>query len=99
MTQTHRPRRLTLTYYNDPGHGWLSVQRAWLHELGIADKISTYSYQRGNTVCLEEDCDASTFNAAARAAGWTLTFRDKHTDNHSRIRSYDHYSHTTQEAV
>jgi hypothetical protein len=30
----------TFTYYTDPGHGWVEVPRALLHELGIADKIT-----------------------------------------------------------
>jgi hypothetical protein len=47
----------TFTHYTDPGHGWVEVPRALLHELGIADKITGYSYQRGEDVFLEEDCD------------------------------------------
>jgi hypothetical protein len=34
-------------YIMDPGHGWLKVPKALLAQLGIADKISPYSYQRG----------------------------------------------------
>ena len=57
------------TYYTDPGHGWVEVPRALLHELGIADKITGYSYQRGEDVFLEEDCDLSTFYRAMEKAG------------------------------
>jgi len=27
------------TFFNDPGHGWLEVDRAEINELEIADKI------------------------------------------------------------
>ena len=59
----------TFTYYTDPGHGWVEVSRSLLHELGIADKITSYSYQRGEDVFLEEDCDLLTFARAMEKAG------------------------------
>jgi hypothetical protein len=59
----------TFTFYSDPGHGWLAVPRELLHTLGIADEISPYSYQRLDTVFLEEDCDLATFTRAMGAAG------------------------------
>lgn len=55
-------------FYTDPGHGWLQVSKEELATLGIADKISGYSYQELNTAYLEEDCDVSTF---FKAKGWT----------------------------
>lgn len=45
----------------DPGHGWLAVKREELIAMGILHHITSYSYQKGATVYLEEDCDASTF--------------------------------------
>jgi hypothetical protein len=59
----------TFYFYTDPGHGWLEVPRALLQELGIAEKISAYSYQRGETVFLEEDCDYFHFYQAMKNAG------------------------------
>jgi hypothetical protein len=59
----------TFTHYTDPAHGWVEVPRALLHELGIADKITGYSYQRGEDVFLEEDCDLSVFARAMEKAG------------------------------
>jgi hypothetical protein len=59
----------TFTLYTDPGHGWLEVPRELLHELGIADEISQFSYQRMERVFLEEDCDLATFTRAMGAAG------------------------------
>lgn len=50
-------------FTSDPGHGWLRVPMAELVALGIADKISTYSYVSVDHrfAYLEEDCDFSTF--------------------------------------
>lgn len=75
------------TFYTDPGHGWLAVPLSELERLGIADKISTYSYMSGDVAYLEEDCDAPLF---IKAAGIT-EFREVNTDNESIIRSYRRY--------
>jgi hypothetical protein len=50
-------------FTSDPGHGWLRVPMAELVEMGIADKISQYSYISANRrfAYLEEDCDLSVF--------------------------------------
>ena len=60
---------LTYNFYSDPGHGWLHCKLDELVELGIQDKISHYSYIRGNDVYLEEDCDMSTFMNAMESKG------------------------------
>lgn len=51
------------TFYEDPGHGWLAVSLHELSELGLVNKISSYSYvsRDSQTVYLEEDCDLATF--------------------------------------
>lgn len=46
--------RTTYHAYIDPGHGWLKVPRKELHELGIADRITPYSYERGEWVYLKK---------------------------------------------
>ena len=48
-------------YHTDAGHGWLAVKIKELHELGLIHKISKYSYIRGLTAYLEEDCDMAAF--------------------------------------
>lgn len=53
----------------DAGHEWLAVKKKELIELGIADKISEYSYEKGGTAYLEGDCDAAYFFDA---------YKDKH---------------------
>ena len=57
--------------HTDPGHGWLEVPFKELAELGIENKISSYSYvdmvPGGFTIYLEEDCDYTRFAEAWEA--------------------------------
>lgn len=85
-------KQFTVTVYSDPGHAWAKVKKDVLINLGIADKVSSYSYQRGDYAFLEEDCDLSLLMQALRVRGTTLRFIEKHTDNQSRIRNYERYS-------
>jgi hypothetical protein len=71
-TNMNTTKELTYNYYSDPGHGWLEVKLDELVELGIKNKISHYSYIRGDTVFLEEDCDMSTFMNAMESKGLTI---------------------------
>jgi hypothetical protein len=48
-------------FHEDAGHGWLAVKADLVQTLGIADKITQFSYINGKTVYLEEDCDAPLF--------------------------------------
>lgn len=81
----------TITVYTDPGHGWAAVKISELQALGIDQKISTYSYMRGKTAYLEEDCDLSVYLAALKGAGQEFRFIEKHTDKRHPIRSYAGY--------
>lgn len=82
------------TMHTDPGHGWLEVSVSELRSLGIADKITHYSYlsRDGNTAYLEEDCDLTTF---ALAKGWkpdgTAPIREANSNHDSFIRSLPSY--------
>lgn len=77
--------------YADAGHAWVKVKKDILHKIGIADKITTYSYQRGEYAYLEEDCDLTTFyNRYKEMYGVDIKFRT-HYSNTSKIRSYDDY--------
>lgn len=80
----------TYKFYEDPGHAWLAVKRAELVKLGILNKISHYSYQKGDTVYLEEDCDASTFFAVKRDKGEEVKFIEVFQEN-TPIRNYDYF--------
>lgn len=53
-----------LRFVADPGHGWLLVTPSQLASYGISEhQISPYSYRSpdGETIALEEDCDAGVF--------------------------------------
>ena len=80
-------------FTSDPGHGWLHVKREELTRLGIADKISAYSYQHGGMVYLEEDMDVSTFIDAKQRHNEPFDFENVNFANvrHTVIRSYEHY--------
>lgn len=82
---------LKIKFYSDPGHGWAAVKRQKLHELCIADQISSYSYQKGNTVYLEEDCDLDVFCTAIKNRGGKVELVEKITNSRSPIRSYESY--------
>lgn len=47
--------------YDDARHGWFKVSKYLLSNLGLSDKITDFSYMKGNYAYLEEDCDASLF--------------------------------------
>jgi len=57
----------TYIWAHDAGHEWLAVKQNELNNLGIAHKITSYSYMKGGTVYLEGDCDAATFFDAYKA--------------------------------
>jgi len=84
-------KNLKLSYFTDPGHGWVCVKLQTLIDLGIADKVSRYSYMRGSSAYLEEDCDLGLLFATCDARGVTIDLNTKHTNNRSPIRSYTTY--------
>lgn len=77
----------TYRFFEDPGHGWLEVTRQELNELGISDRISSYSYQKDGLVYLEEDCDATLF---CQAKGWDKA--PQLTIVHSSPRNFQSYT-------
>lgn len=81
---------LKLKYYTDPGHGWVAVKKTLLVKLGIADKISVYSYMKGKTAYLEEDDDASKLVDMLKSSGIAYELVEKYSDR-SPIRSYERY--------
>lgn len=84
-------KQFTVTFYSDPGHGWAKVRKSVLSNLNIADKVSNYSYQNGDYVFLEEDCDFPLLVAALEQHGTRIRCIQKHTDKTSRIRTYSPY--------
>ena len=84
-------KSLSLSYFTDPGHGWVSVKIDTLKNLGIADQISHYSYMRGKSAYLEEDCDLGLLLRTLDEQGIAFRFDERTTDKMSRIRNYDRY--------
>ena len=79
---------MKLTWICDPGHGWLVVPLNELRALNIVDRISRYSYLKDGLAYLEEDCDATLYFTAHKAAGTVPAYIEKHTDKRHPIRSY-----------
>jgi hypothetical protein len=88
FNQGRNGKELSLVFHADGGHGWLAVKRKLLVELGLESAISSYSYQKGGTVYLEEDCDAPKLLNAIKDYDYVITesYRDR-----SPIRGYDGY--------
>jgi hypothetical protein len=84
-------KKISIKVFADPGHAWARVAKSKLVSLGIADKISTYSYQKGENAFLEEDCDLSVLMTALRERGYEVKFNESHTNRQSKIRSYSTY--------
>ena len=84
-------KTFTVTVYSDPSHAWAKVKKQVLINLGIADKISRYSYQYKDNAYLEEDCDLFLLHQTLDDQGVRLKYVEKHTDKQSRIRSYESY--------
>lgn len=83
-------------FFHDPSHGWLEVPTAELRELGIAGRITHYSYisPDGTLAYLEEDCDMSTFVLAwARHHECTIPELqiDEIEDREGFVRRLPHY--------
>ncbi len=82
----------TFDFISDPGHGWIKCQKSLLSSLGIAERISTYSYMLGDYAYLEEDCDASILCKALTDSKIQFKFRERHCENRqSKIRNYPTY--------
>lgn len=76
--------------YSDPAHAWLKVPMNDIRKLGLADKISSYSYRYQQYAYLEEDCDAMIFIKALKEKG--LPFSYKQINSRSNIRNYPRYT-------
>jgi len=84
-------KSITLQVFADPGHAWARFPKARLIKLGIADKVSSYSYERNGQAFLEEDCDLALLMNALKSKGYAVKFREYHTNRSSKIRSYSSY--------
>jgi len=82
----------TFDFFMDDGHGWVKVKKELLKLLEIDDKISSYSYMKGDIAYLEEDSDASIFHKAFGKQFMLDPQYINHTiDGRSPIRNYESY--------
>jgi len=86
------------TFFSDPGHGWLRVSRTLVTELGLDDRISHRSYERGKFAYLEEDVDAGLFMQRMTEIGRPVHYRVVSSrDRPSKIRRYPLFTPTGQD--
>ena len=84
-------REIKIKVFGDSGHAWARFPKARLVKLGIADKITPYSYQNGVNAFLEEDCDLATLINTLQAKGVKVKFEETYTNRQSKIRGYCSY--------
>jgi hypothetical protein len=79
------PQHKTFTFYKTPGHGYLKVTKEDLDAVGVADKITDFSFvAKDGAIYLEEDCDFPMFDKAfEKRYGKNIKFKhvDLHDDN------------------
>jgi hypothetical protein len=84
-------KKISIKVFSDPGHAWARFPKAKLVSLGIADKITSFSYEKGENAFLEQDCDLSTLVDTLRSHGYEIKFNESHTNRQSKIRNYFSY--------
>ena len=85
-------KTITLQVFADPGHAWARFPKARLVKLGIADKITPYSYMRGDYAYLEEDCDADLLMLYLTCNNIPHEVVEGKFVERSPIRSYDRFA-------
>ena len=83
-----QPTTRKLKVIDDGGHAWLDVANEDVKSLGIAEKITPYSYMSPKRSYLEEDLDAGVFLEAAKKAGWKVGTATRHVDRSAPLRGY-----------
>lgn len=80
---------MRLHYIQDSGHGWIVAPVSLVRDLGIADRISRYSYHDSTAgqLYLEEDCDAPAFIRALRVSGIEPDIIDVHVNGDAKCRA------------
>ena len=75
-------------------------KRQEIAKAGVEDQITSYSFQKGNNVYLEQDADMQVFVAARTKQGLETKFSDYvNKSRPSRIRNYDPYMPTAVSVV
>ena len=96
----HSLRNTEHYYHSDAGHAWLKVPKALLVTLGIADKITGYSYEYLDQAYLEEDQDAVLYMKTLFPMGFDsgmykifrqMYIREINDGDESNIRNFKRY--------
>lgn len=83
-----------LMMFEDPGHGWCRVRRAEKLFQKVAKDITSFSYQRGDYVYLEEDYDLGLYYKACVEAGYEIQWiHNVARERMSKIRNYQSYKY------
>lgn len=87
---------MTFNAHFDAQHGWVAVKKGIIYQLGLTDRITSFSYEQGRTVYLEEDHDLTQFVEAFKlVTGQSPKFKSmKHPpdDRESHIRRMARYT-------
>lgn len=95
-TTTTTTKKVVRKFHQDPGHGWLCVKISELEALGIADKITSYSFMRKQSAYLEEDTDYTTYLNALKERGIELETVDGKIFNKDHpIKRFESYRYGT----
>ena len=83
---------MRLKWISDSAHAWLEVDTVDIVKIGVADKISEYSYlsKDGTRSYLEEDCDAGVF-IDAKGGIDNVPYRVDYHDGRCYVRNYNLY--------
>ena len=81
-----------LVMHTDAGHGWLEVPFSEVLRAGIASAVSRCSYVKGDTVFLEEDCDAPRYLRMLESFGEPFEISESYIES-SPIRNYTRYEY------
>ena len=87
--------KIVKVLHSDPGHAWLAVKLSEIKMLGIEQDISSFSYVKGKTAYLEEDCDAGKFIEAMKSKGIDVEVKEGAVRDRSPIRYFKSYSPET----
>jgi len=81
---------MLLTLYYDAFHGWLEVPIETIKAIGVADKITGFSYKKEGNDYLEKEYDSVLFMTAADAKGLQIEVIEKGC-SFCECRGYDYY--------
>lgn len=86
-----KKQKVVIPIHEDARHGWAEVKLQDLERFGIKDKISIYSYQDGDKVYLDEDCDAPLYVSELKKRGIAHEFKVVTDEYESFVRGLKKY--------